>query len=389
MKYRTHKDLTLSEIGLGCYALSGVYGPKDPNQFKTMLARAYELGVNFFDVAEGYGNAELILGEVVHPFRTDIHIASKVGVVEGLEPNLSGAYIEKACERSLARLQTDYLDLYQVHFDDPKTPVEETVTALEKLKQDGKICHHGVCHLPIERVAEHMRLGDPFSVLMELSAVTRDALNAILPLCSQHKVAGIAFSTTGRGLLTGRFDQNTIFPDDDLRSLDPLFQRARFLSGLRVANEMERLGQKYGKTAAQMAIAWVLAQHGIICALTGPSTLAHLEENLSAVEFEISDLDLTNFQVFLDQETTKLAHEQREAVRSIFNNPNSAITFVDLLYVIETAVELKILSENEGMPLIQDLFALRNAPAEIAKQKMQALKNRLAGIFNEYLTLNE
>ena len=85
MKYQTHNDLTLSEIGVGCYALSGVYGPKDLVQFKTMLARAYELGVNFFDVAEGYGEAEVILGEVVRPFRTDIHIASKVGIVEGVE----------------------------------------------------------------------------------------------------------------------------------------------------------------------------------------------------------------------------------------------------------------------------------------------------------------
>ena len=114
MKYRTHKDLTLSEIGVGCYALSGVYGPKNRTQFKAMLRRAYELGVNFFEVAEGYGDAEQILGEVVRPFRDKIHIASKVGVVEGLQPNLSGTYIEKACERSLTRLQTDYLDLYQI-----------------------------------------------------------------------------------------------------------------------------------------------------------------------------------------------------------------------------------------------------------------------------------
>jgi aryl-alcohol dehydrogenase-like predicted oxidoreductase len=384
MKYRTHKDLTLSEIGVGCYALSGVYGPKDPNRFKAMLVRAYELGINFFDVAEGYGNAELILGGIVRTFRTNIHIASKVGVIEGLQPNLSRAYIEKACERSLTRLQTDYLDLYQVHFDDPETPVEETVQALEDLKQAGKIRHYGVCHLPIERVTEYMRLGDPFSVLMELSAVTRDALNAILPLCQQHQVAGIAFSTTGRGILTGHFDQNTIFPADDLRSLDPLFQRERLLSGLRVANELERLGQKYGKTPAQMAIAWVLAQPGIFCALTGASTREHLEENLAAIEFEFSDSDLTDFRVFLNQEAVKLAHEQREAICSIFNSPASAITFADLLYVIDNAVQLEVLSENEGMSLVQELFALRDMPNEIAQQKMEALKNHLVDVFNEY-----
>jgi len=222
-------------------------------------------------------------------------------------------------------------------------------------------------------------------VLMELSAVTRDALNAILPLCNQHHVAGIAFSTTGRGLLTGQFDQNTTFPADDLRSLDPLFQRERFLSGLRVANELEKLGQKYGKTSTQMAIAWVLAQPGIICALTGPSTPEHLEENLAAVEFEFSDDDLASFQVFLDHETTKLLDEQRESMRSILNCPDVSNTFVDLLYVIDTAIQLEILTENEGMQLIQELFALRNAQAETTTQQMQNLKNNLAKKFKEYL----
>jgi hypothetical protein len=221
---------------------------------------------------------------------------------------------------------------------------------------------------------------------MELSAVTRDALKSSLPLCRQHHVAGIAFSTTGRGLLTGQFDQNKTFPANDLRSLDPLFQRERLLSGLRVANELKRLGQKYGKTPAQMAIAWVLAQPGIFCALTGASTQDHLEENLAAIEFEFIDSDLLDFQVFLDQEAAKLAYEQREAVRSIFNSPDSTITFADLLYVIDTAVQLEVLSENEGMSLVQKLFALRNAQAEIAQQKMEALKNHLVDVFNEYLT---
>ena len=386
MKYRTHKDLTLSEIGVGCYALSGVYGPKDLDQFKTMLHRAFDLGVNFFDVAEGYGEAESVLGEVVQPFRPAIHIASKVGVVDGLKPNLSESYIQKACERSLARLQTDYLDLYQVHFDDPKTPVEETLQALENLKQAGKIRHYGVCHLPIQRVAEYMHLGDPFSVLMELSAVSHDALNSILPLCNQQNVAGIAFSTTGRGMLTGKFDQNTTFPADDLRSFDPLFQRERFRSGLRVTAELEYLGQKYGKTPAQMAIAWVLAQPGITCALTGPSTLVHLEENLAANQFDFSDVDLANFQIFLDQENAKLALEQREAVRAIFDNPESKVTFAELLFVIDTAVQLEIFSENDGMSLIQELFALRGAQDDIPQPKMQDLKNHLARFFNDYLS---
>ena len=227
--------------------------------------------------------------------------------------------------------------------------------------------------------------GQPFSVLMELSAVSRDALVHILPFCQQQNVAGIAFSTTGRGILTGRYDQNTSFPADDLRSLDPLFQRERFRSALRVADEMKRFGQKFGKTPAQMAIVWVLAQPGIICALTGPSTIAHLEENLVASGFTIPETDLAALQAFLDQETVRLVEAQREAVRSIFSNPDLEITFADLLYVIDTAVQLEVLSENEGMRIIQELFALRDAQDEVTKQKMQDLKNHLARVFNEYL----
>jgi predicted aldo/keto reductase-like oxidoreductase len=146
------------------------------------------------------------------------------------------------------------------------------------------------------------------------------------------------------------------------------------------------VGQKYGKTPAQMAIAWVLAQPGILCALTGPSTITHLEENLGGGGFAIPENDLASFQTFLDAETIRLVGEQRETVRSIFNKPESAITFADLLYVIDTAVQLDVLSEKEGMLLIQELFSLRSVPDEIAQQKMQELENHLAGVFNEYLT---
>ena len=116
MKYRKHKDFTVSEVGVGCYALSGVYGVKDVKEFKQMLNRAYDLGINFFDTADAYGDAERILGEVVKPYRKDVYIATKVGIKESVKPSLSGKYVKAACEKSLERLQTDHIDLYQVHF---------------------------------------------------------------------------------------------------------------------------------------------------------------------------------------------------------------------------------------------------------------------------------
>lgn len=111
--------MTISEVGIGTYSLSGVYGPKDVQEIKEMIKKAVELGVNFFDTAEGYGHAEEILGDTVKPFREEIIIGTKVGIREGHKPNLSREYVLKACEDSLERLKTDYLDLYQVHFNDP------------------------------------------------------------------------------------------------------------------------------------------------------------------------------------------------------------------------------------------------------------------------------
>ena len=154
MRYRQLKGLKLSEIGIGCYSVSGVYGRKDIAEFRRLLVRAYERGVTLFDTAEGYGDAEQILGESVRPFRDDVIVATKVGVRGGSKADLSPAYVTRACEGSLRRIQTDVIDLYQVH-----------------------------------------------------CAVTTDSRNALLPFCRQHHLPAIAFSTAGRGLLTGRYDR--------------------------------------------------------------------------------------------------------------------------------------------------------------------------------------
>ena len=133
---------------MGTYSLSGVYGSKDIEKFRRMIKRAFKLGANFFDTAEGYGDAEKILGETVESFREEIIIATKVGIRKGFEPNLSRKYVLKACDRSLKRLKTDYIDLYQVHFNDPVTPIGEVVKTLEELVDMGKIRYYGIGHLP-------------------------------------------------------------------------------------------------------------------------------------------------------------------------------------------------------------------------------------------------
>jgi len=361
MKYRKHRGLKISEIGIGTYSLSGVYGKKDLKEFGRMIHRAHELGVNFFDTAEAYGDAERILGELLKPFREEIHIATKVGVKRGIKPNLSRQYVKEACEESLKRLQTDYIDLYQVHFHDPTTPVEETVQALEELVEEGKIRFYGVGHLPLDVTEEYCRLGQPFSLLAEFSAVARESYGRLLPLCREYDLGIIAFSTTGRGLLTGRLKEGQRFEQGDIRHLDPLFQRERLQYGLRIAEKFAELGEWYGRTPAQVALAWVLAHQGIVCALCGPSTVEHLEENAGASGWKFPEEDMRELEEFFEKEEGLLRERQRESIKQILTQPlrEPQRAFVDLIYVIETALYLGLVDEEEVLPVFYELYGLR------------------------------
>ena len=159
MKYREHRGLSLSEVGVGGYALAGAYGPVDRGEFLTLLRRAHDCGVTVFDTAGTYGDAEVVLGEAVRPFRNEVLLATKVGSPEGAPPSLRPEAVGATCRRSLERLGTDRIDLLQVHFDDPTTPVEDTVAALEGLRDEGLIRHYGVGHLPAARVARYLEVG--------------------------------------------------------------------------------------------------------------------------------------------------------------------------------------------------------------------------------------
>ncbi|HEV56626.1 MAG TPA: aldo/keto reductase [Phycisphaerales bacterium] len=363
MEYRTYRGERLSEVGLGCYGVGGAYGAKDPDQFVGLFRRAVELGVTFFDTADVYGPGEQVLGRALAPFRDRVWIATKVGASEGGKPDCSRAHIVAACEQSLRRLGVEQIDLYQIHFDDPQTPVAETVGALDELAAAGKIRYYGVGHLSPGRVAEYLVAGHVFSMLIELSAVARGALERTAPLCRAHGVGLIAFSVTGRGLLTGAIGPDTAFGADDIRRLDPLFQRARRASGLRIAGEMRKLGERYGKSPVQVAIAWVLAHPNVVCALTGPSTVVHLEENLGGSGWTIHADDLAALDCLLKAEDERLRREQVAELCAILEGePLPEQAFTDLVYVLETLVELGLAEEQQVMPAFRQLWVLRADP---------------------------
>jgi aryl-alcohol dehydrogenase-like predicted oxidoreductase len=390
MEYRTYRGEELSAIGVGCYAVGGVYGAKDPEQFIPMLRRAAELGVTFFDTADVYGPGEEILGRAIAPFRDRIWIATKVGATKDGKPDCSRTHIMASCERSLQRLGIERIDLYQVHFDDAHTPVAETVEALGELVAAGKIRHYGVGHLSPGRVSEYLAEGDVFSILTELSAVARGALQRIAPLFRTHGLGMIAFSVTGRGMLTGKVGSDTSFGTDDIRRLDPLFHRARRASGLRIAGHLRRLGERYGKSPAQVAIAWVLAQTGVICALTGPSTLAHLEENLGGAGWAIDATDLTALDRCLQAEDERLRGEQIVELRAILEGGvSSAHAFSDLVYALETMVELGLAQEQQVMPAFYRLWKLRDRPDPAQIAHVQAgLREQFLPVLENHETKN-
>jgi len=387
MQYRRHGGIELSEVGVGCYGLSGAYGPKDPGAYRRMLQRACELGVNLFDTADAYGPAEEVLGQAIAPYRDRVYVATKVGARAGPAPGSLGRQaVRRACEQSLRRLQTDRIDLYQVHFDDPQTPIAETVAALEELVREGKVRHYGVGHLPLERVAEYLAEGHVFSVLMELSAVARQALGVLLPLCRQRGVGAIAFSVTGRGLLTGRYAGGHRFEAGDIRNLDPLFQRERCQSGLRVAGMLAEVGRRCGRTPAQVAIAWVLAQPGVVSALVGPSTVPHLEEDLGGSGWQLSAGELAEIDAFLAREDAWLAEAQRGSVRRILSEPlpaEPARALTDLVYALETAVALGLASEEAAMPLFRELYPIWKAPEPGDRPVLEDIQRRLAGLIGK------
>lgn len=380
MEYRKHQGWAISEIGIGCYALSGAYGTKDPQEFARMLGRAHELGVNFFDTADAYGDAEGVLGKAIKPFRHEVYVATKVGVQENASFDLSPAYVKAACEQSLQRLQTDYVDLYQVHFDDPTTPVAETVGALEELASAGKIRRYGVGHLPPERVKTYLTTSRVFSVLTELSAVARAACKELLPLCQAHGVGVIGFSVAGRGILTGKIKQRPAFEASDIRNVDPLFQRERFQSAVRVAEKLGELGRRHAKTPVQAAIAWVLSQPGVVCALTGPSTIPHLEENLGGSGWTLSPQDLGDLDVFFEQEDAWLMKKDRASVERILSEPlppDPSQAFTDLVYVFETAILLSLTTEEQVMPTFMRLYGMRDSLDENVAPKLKEIQCQL------------
>jgi aryl-alcohol dehydrogenase-like predicted oxidoreductase len=379
MQYRKTRDglLEVSAIGIGTYACAGVYGRKDAGTVREVLRAAHDRGVTMFDTGPGYGEAEVVLGEALGHVRAGVVMSTKIPACLG-DIACSYANIMEACDRSLERLGTDYIDLYQIHFDDGVTPVDEVNKAFEDLKAGGKIRAYGIGHVSRERAEEYIDKGSPSTVMGELNAVSRGYYARMLPLLRKTGAGYIGFSLTGRGMLTDSPPAREGLTPDDIRQMDAVFAGERRRSALRVRDEFGSVGRDLGATSTQVAIAWAIAKEGVLTGLVGPSTPDHLEEDLRAAELKLDEAAMNHLDGCLGEEAGRLATRLRDEVVGILE---SDITDTEsgasrLIYAMEGLAELDLAMEEDLVSLMGKVIKIMKS-AEGGLSALDAIRRDL------------
>ncbi|MDP3747093.1 MAG: aldo/keto reductase [Phenylobacterium sp.] len=290
----------VSALGLGCMTMIPIYGASDPVEATATLQRALELGVNFWDTADIYGphaNEELI-GRAMAGRRDEVFLATKFGIVRdpasasGVSVNGTPEHVRRSIDGSLARLQTDHVDLYYLHRVDSRTPIEETVGAMAELVQAGKVRHLGLSEVSPETLERACKVHPITAVQSEYSLWTRDPEDGILAACERLGVGFVPYSPLGRGFLTGELKSPDDFAPTDWRRSNPRFQGENFKANLAVVEAVARLAASKGVTSAQLALAWVLAQGEHIVPIPGTQRRKYLEQNVGALDVHLDATDL-------------------------------------------------------------------------------------------------
>jgi aryl-alcohol dehydrogenase-like predicted oxidoreductase len=245
------------------------------------LLRSIELGSTLIDTAEAYGpgRSEEIIGEAIKGKRDRAFLATKVSGGEG---HLAHGSIMRACDASLQRLRTDYIDLYQCHWVDPQTPVEESMRAMDELVRAGKVRYVGVSNFDVPLLRRCLSVRHVDAVQPVYHLFQRDIEAEIIPFCREHGIGILAYSPLAKGLLTGKYSPDTAFPPDDERARMGSFRGERWRASLARVERLKALAQAWGITTSQLAIAWVLANPAITVALVGGKTARQVEENAAA-----------------------------------------------------------------------------------------------------------
>jgi len=305
MKYRKLGNEKLSAIGLGCMSMSHAYGVPDDEESIATLHYALDLGINFWDTADFYGNGknEELISKVLTTHRDKIFIATKFGfrlTEDGKGSYFDGspAYLKTAVEASLKRLKVDVIDLYYAHRIDPKVPVAEMVEAMADLVKQGKVRYLGLSEASANSVRKAHAVHPISALQSEYSLLTRDVEKEILPVCKELGITFVPFSPLARGLMTNTLKLQEL-PENDFRKTLPRYQQEYQDNNQKLAQEFAEAASQKGCTPAQLALAWLLAQGDNIIPIPGTKKRDKLKDNAGSVDIELSTQDMKDIEEVL------------------------------------------------------------------------------------------